>query len=261
MPHDRSERIILLNSFVQPQRVLVLGGGSEIALEIVKQLASPSLQEVILAGPNPESLGRAAASLDSSSRALITCRDFDAADTDSHDGFFAELFKEPLDVVILAFGVLGEQEAFESDPRSAVRVAKINYLGGLSAGLLVADHMMEQGYGRIVVLSSVAGLRARRSNFVYGSTKAGLDVFAQGLADATSGTGVLVHVVRPGFVRTRMTEHLSDKPLATDPSRVAADTVRGMKRGAHTIYSPPAVKYLMGALRVVPRSVFRRLPD
>src|SRR4029450_11965014 len=89
-----------------------------------------------------------------------------------------------------------------------------------------------QGHGTIVVLSSVAGERARRSNFVYGSTKAGLDAFFQGLGDSLVGTGASVMIVRPGFVHTKMTEGLDPAPLATTPEAVAEAIVRGLERGA-----------------------------
>jgi decaprenylphospho-beta-D-erythro-pentofuranosid-2-ulose 2-reductase len=111
-----------------------------------------------------------------------------------------------------------------------------------------------------VVLSSVAGERARRSNFIYGSSKAGLDAFAQGLGDALHGTGVHVMVVRPGFVRTKMTAGRAEGPMATTPEAVATAIEVGLRRRSETVWVPGALRLVMAALRHVPRAVFRRLP-
>jgi decaprenylphospho-beta-D-erythro-pentofuranosid-2-ulose 2-reductase len=116
-----------------------------------------------------------------------------------------------------------------------------------------------QGHGTIVVLSSVAGERVRASNFVYGASKAGLDGFAQGLGDSLRGTGVEVLVVRPGFVHTRMTAGLDAAPLATTPEAVAKAVVEGLARGSHTVWVPAALRFVMIALRHLPRPIFRRL--
>jgi decaprenylphospho-beta-D-erythro-pentofuranosid-2-ulose 2-reductase len=111
-----------------------------------------------------------------------------------------------------------------------------------------------------VALSSVAGERARASNFVYGSTKAGLDAFFSGLADSLVGTGVSVLVVRPGFVRSKMTAGLADAPLATTPDAVAEAIVTGVRAGRHTVWVPGVLRWVMSGLRHTPRAIFRRLP-
>ncbi len=129
----------------------------------------------------------------------------------------------------------------------------------MSAGLAVADQLRAQGHGTLVVLSSVAGVRVRKDNFVYGSTKAGLDGFAQGLGDALQGSGARVMVVRPGFVTTKMTEGLAPAPFSTDADSVAADIVTGLRRGSHTVWSPPVLRAVFGALQLVPRPLWRRL--
>jgi decaprenylphospho-beta-D-erythro-pentofuranosid-2-ulose 2-reductase len=136
----------------------------------------------------------------------------------------------------------------------------VNYVAPVVIGTVLANHMRHQGHGVIVALSSVAGERARRSNYVYGSTKAGLDAFFSGLADSLVGTGVSVLVVRPGFVRSKMTEGLAEAPLATSPEAVADAIVRGIRQGRHTVWVPSAMRWVMSALRHTPRAVFRRLP-
>ena len=104
--------------------------------------------------------------------------------------------------------------------------------------------MRRQGHGHIAVLSSVAGERARAGNFVYGSSKAGLDAFAQGLGDSLAGSGVKVTVIRPGFVHSRMTRGLKSAPFATTPRVVGELAVAGMRKGKHTVWTPGILRYV-----------------
>ena len=127
-------------------------------------------------------------------------------------------------------------------------------------GTVLANHMRGQGHGVIVALSSVAGERARRSNYVYGSTKAGLDAYFSGLADSLVGSGVSVLVVRPGFVRSKMTGGLRAAPLAATPEAVAEAMVAGVRRGRNTGWVPGALRWVMSGLRHTPRAIFRKLP-
>jgi decaprenylphospho-beta-D-erythro-pentofuranosid-2-ulose 2-reductase len=186
---------------------------------------------------------------------------FDAAAPETHDAVIGEVFDQhaDIDVVLLAFGVLGDQAAFDQDPTSAADAATTNYVGAVSSGLAVAERLRRQGHGTLVVLSSVAGERVRADNFVYGSTKAGLDAFAQGLGDSLVGSGASVMVVRPGFVRTSMTEHMDDGPMATTAEAVATDIVAGLKRGAHTVWSPAKLRPVFTVLRHLPRPIWRKV--
>jgi decaprenylphospho-beta-D-erythro-pentofuranosid-2-ulose 2-reductase len=165
-----------------------------------------------------------------------------------------------VDVVLLVAGVLGDQAVFETDVEQAVAAAQVNYVGSMSLAMLSAQHLAEQRHGVLVVVSSVAGERARRSNFVYGSTKAGIDAIGLGLVEVLRGTGARVLVVRPGFVRTRMTAHLPEAPLAVEADDVARAVVDGIRKGKELVYSPPLMRPVMSALRHLPRPVFRRLP-
>jgi decaprenylphospho-beta-D-erythro-pentofuranosid-2-ulose 2-reductase len=245
------------------QSVLVLGGGSDIGLATVRKLVAGRCRTVVLAGRDVEGLEAAAKEL----RALpgaptVEVAAFDACDLDSHEPFVDDVFaRHPdLDLVLVAFGVLGDQERAEHDSRHAVQIAMTNYVGAVSVMVPVARHLREQGHGAMVLLSSVAGERARRSNFVYGSSKAGVDAFAQGLADSMVGSGANVLVVRPGFVRTKMTEGMKAAPLSTTPEAVADAIAEGIASGRTTIWVPPPLRYLMAVLRHLPRPVFRRLP-
>jgi decaprenylphospho-beta-D-erythro-pentofuranosid-2-ulose 2-reductase len=244
-----------------PQTVLVLGGGSEIALATIRALPKSRLSRIVLAGRPGHTREAAASGLVDEGFIGVEAIDFDAADTDAHARIIDAVFDAgDIDLVILAFGVLTDQSAIEDDPTLGVQMATTNYTGAVSAGLHVARRLRAQGHGSLVVLSSVAGDRARRANFVYGSTKAGLDAFAQGLGDALVGSGAHVLVVRPGMVRTRMTAGLPEAPMTTDPDQVAVAIVSGLRKGKSTIYAPGPLRYVMGAIKALPKPVFRRLP-
>lgn len=244
------------------QSVLVLGGASEIALATVRRLVAERTRTVVLAVRNPEASSDAVAELQALGATTVDAVAFDAEDTTSHDAFVDDVFARfgDIDVVLVAFGVLGDQDEAEADGAVATDIARVNYLGAVSVAVPIASRLREQGHGTIVALSSVAGERARRSNFVYGSSKAGFDAFFQGLGDSLVGSGVSVMIVRPGFVHTRMTEGLPPAPLATTPEAVAEAITRGLARGSEVIWVPPALRAVMTVLRHVPRPVFRRLP-
>ncbi|ALV33989.1 decaprenylphospho-beta-D-erythro-pentofuranosid-2-ulose 2-reductase [Streptomyces sp. CdTB01] len=247
------------DAFGLPQSLLVLGGTSEIALATARRLIARRTRVVWLAGRPSPALEAAAAELRALGPEVHTVA-FDALDPGAHEEVLGKVFAEgDVDMVLLAFGVLGDQAGDEREPAAAVRVVQTNYTGAVSAGLVAARALQTQGHGSLVVLSSVAGERARRSNFIYGSSKAGLDAFAQGLGDALHGTGVHVMVVRPGFVRSKMTEGLPETPLATTPESVATAVELGLRRRSETVWVPGALRVVMSALRHVPRGLFRRL--
>ncbi|WEH37599.1 decaprenylphospho-beta-D-erythro-pentofuranosid-2-ulose 2-reductase [Streptomyces sp. AM 4-1-1] len=248
------------DAFGAPQSLLVLGGTSEIGLATARRLIARRTRTVWLAGRPSPTLESAAEELRVLGADVRTVA-FDALDPESHETTLGKVFTEgDIDLVLMAFGILGDQTHDEEEPMSAVRVARTNYTGAVSAGLVCAGALQAQGHGSLVVLSSVAGERARRANFIYGSSKAGLDAFAQGLGDALYGTGVHVMVVRPGFVRSKMTAGTAEAPLATTPDAVAAAIVTGLRRRSETVWVPGALRVVMSALRHVPRPLFRRLP-
>jgi decaprenylphospho-beta-D-erythro-pentofuranosid-2-ulose 2-reductase len=249
------------NSFGEPQTILLLGGNSEIGLAIVRKLVTPTLRHVVLAVRRPAAAEATADDL----RRLgidVSVVEFDAATPDTHSALIADVAARvgDIDVAVLAFGVLGEQGAYEADPALAARVVSVNYSGSVSSGLALAEQMRSQGHGHIVVLSSVAGERVRKANFVYGSSKAGQDGFAQGLGDSLAGTGVHVLIVRPGFVTSQMTAGMEPAPFSTTPDAVAEATVRGLRSNARVVWVPGVLRYVFSLLRHVPAPIFRRLP-
>ena len=120
--------------------------------------------------------------------------------------------------------------------------------------------LRQQGHGRIIVLSSVAGVRVRRANYLYGASKAGLDAFAQGLAEALRDSGASLMIVRPGWVATRMTHGRDPAPFATTPEAVAEDVITGMERSSAVVWSPGSLRPVFAVLRLLPGALWRRLP-
>ncbi|MCQ8189251.1 SDR family NAD(P)-dependent oxidoreductase [Streptomyces rugosispiralis] len=240
-----------------PQSLLVLGGTSEIALATVRRLITRRARTVWPAGRPSPALESAARQLRDLGADTLTVP-FDALAPGAHEVTLGKVFAEgDIDLVLPAFGVLGVQARDETDPPAAVRVAQTNYTGAVSAALICAYAMRRQGHGALVVLSSAAG-RVRGTDFIHASAKAGLDAFAQGLGDALRGTGVHVMVVRPGFVRTKLTAGLRPAPLATTPQAVAEAIEEGLRRRAPAVWAPRALRLTTAARRLLPRSVSRR---
>jgi decaprenylphospho-beta-D-erythro-pentofuranosid-2-ulose 2-reductase len=251
------------DAFGHPQSVVVLGGTSDIAREVVALLIADRGRSVVLAGRDRVALKQAAEGLRRDVTRVETVT-FDAAILDDVDQTVTRCFDaatEAVDLVIVAVGELGTQEPDEVDPGRIARMVTVNFTWPAAALAAVAVQLKRQGHGRIVVLSSVAGFRVRRSNFVYGSAKAGLDGFVQGLSESLRGTGVSVHIVRPGFVRTKMTADRSPAPFAVDASRVASDIVDGLARDQKVIWSPGLLRWVFSALRLLPEGLWRRLPN
>ncbi|MGW3495095.1 SDR family NAD(P)-dependent oxidoreductase [Streptomyces sp. NPDC001020] len=247
------------DTFGTPRSLLILGGTSEIALATARRLVTRGARTAWLAGRPSPSLERAAEHL---RRLGVDTRTvaFDALEPEAHESALGKVFAEgAVDLVLLAFGVLGNQSTDERDPVSAARVAQTNYTGAVSAGLVCAGALQAQGHGSLVVLSSAAGERARRAGFIYGSSKAGLDAFAQGLGDALHGTGVHVMVVRPGFVRTRGMSGQEVGPLSTTPEEVATAIELGLRRRSEVVWVPGTLRLVMSAVRHLPRQMYRRL--
>ena len=242
------------------QSVLVLGGTSEIGLATVRRLVRERARRVVLAVRDISGAETAASEIRGLG-AQVELVAFDALDFGSHGAFVDDVFDRfgDIDLALVAWGVLGDQERLARDHDAAVEAVQVNYTGVVSVSIPLVERLRRQGHGTIVYLSSVAGERARASNFVYGSTKAGMDAFAQGLGDSLADSGVRVMVVRPGFVRTKMTEGLDPAPLSTDADSVADAIADGLRRNAHTVWAPAPLRVVMSGLRHLPRPIFRKL--
>jgi decaprenylphospho-beta-D-erythro-pentofuranosid-2-ulose 2-reductase len=250
----------VLDALGQPQSVLLLGGTSDIAMATVERwLAHRPLSVELAARSGPRR--DAAVTRLTAAGAQVRVHDFDAEQPESHPALVTDVWASgDVDVALVAFGVLRDDDPSWQDHALAVHQARVNYLGAVSTGVLLADRMRQQGHGVIVALSSVAGERVRRSNFVYGSSKAGMDGFFLGLGDALRGSGVRVLVVRPGFVRTKLTAGRDPAPLSVTADDVAEAVVAGVADGSELVWVPRTLRGVMSVLRHVPRPVFRRLP-
>jgi decaprenylphospho-beta-D-erythro-pentofuranosid-2-ulose 2-reductase len=252
----------MLDAVGNPQAILLLGGTSEIGLAICERyLRTASARIVLAAMPDDPGRDDAVALMKAAGAREVELIDFEATDTGSHPKMIEEAFAGgDVDVAIVAFGLLGDAEELWQNQRKAVQIAEINYTAAVSVGVLLGEKMRAQGFGQIIAMSTVAGERVRRSNFVYGSTKAGLDGFYLGLGEALREYGVRVLVIRPGQVRTRMSAHIKEAPLTVDKEDVAELAVNAAAKGKELVWAPPAFRYVMMVLRHIPRPIFRKLP-
>lgn len=239
--------------------VVVFGGRSEIGLEVATRLARG--RTVVLAARGVDRLTAEIATVTAAGAADARAVELDADDLRSHGPLVASIVADhgPIGVAVLAFGILGDQARAEVDAAHAAAIVHTDYTAQVSLLTVLAATMRASDRGAIVVFSSVAGARVRRANYVYGSAKAGLDGFARGLTDALHGCGVRLLLVRPGFVIGRMTEGMSPAPLSSTPAQVADAVVRALATGRDEIWVPRTLGVLVVGLRLLPRSVWRRL--
>jgi decaprenylphospho-beta-D-erythro-pentofuranosid-2-ulose 2-reductase len=248
-------------------RVLLLGGTSEIGLAILSSLNLDPGAEVILAGRDPQRLEATGKSLNRP----VTVVQYDAMDTESHRAFAEEICAGGVpDLVIAATGILIPQQQAERDVRLAAAMIETNFTGHVTVLLAFGEAMRRRGSGTIVVLSSIAAVRPRKFNSVYGATKVGLDAFARGYADSLHGTGVRVLLVRPGFVIGRMTEGMKPAPLSTTPQKVGAAVASALRSGGggsqggggkSVVWVPAPLVGLATVMKLIPRSVWRKLEN
>lgn len=243
-----------------PRVVVIFGGRSEIGLELATRLAPGAT--VVLTARGSHRLGAEVAAVRAAGATAVAPMEFDADDLDSHGPLVDTLIAEfgTIDIAVLAFGILGDQSRAESDAAHAAAIVHTDYVAQVTLLTHLAARMRAAGHGTLVVFSSVAGVRVRRANYVYGSAKAGLDGFASGLADALHGSGVGLLIVRPGFVIGRMTDGMDPAPLSSTPAQVAEATVRALASGRRTVWVPFALRPLFFGMRMLPQVVWRRLP-
>ena len=249
----------MINAVGEPQSLLLLGGTSDIALAIARRYARSGLRVVLAARPSERRTVAAVELIDLGCE--VTEVDLDARDHESHAMTIEQAFAGgDVDIAVIAFGLLGDPERAWQDPDLALELAEVNYAAPVHLGVLLGQRMQAQAHGWIVALSSVAGERVRRSNFVYGSTKAGFDGFFLGLGEALREYGVRVLVVRPGFVKSKMTSGLDEVPLSVTPDQLAEAVVDGINGKRQLVWVPGTLRLVMSGLRHVPRPVFRKLP-
>lgn len=252
------------DAFGRPQRIVVLGGSSDLGRAILERLcASGGVRRVVLAARGSARRDAVAAAVTAAGAESVGVVDLDAENLGGAAQTVARCFLEAeggVDLVVVAVGALGDQARDEDDAQGTLACVVPTYAWPVAALAEVRRRMVQQATGRILVLSSVAGVRVRRANYVYGGAKAGLDQTCLGIAESLRGTGVKLQVLRPGFVRTTMTEGMAPPPLSTGPEAVAAAAVRGLRSDATVLWSPPAMRYAAALLRLLPAALFRRLP-
>ncbi|WP_104482256.1 SDR family NAD(P)-dependent oxidoreductase [Actinokineospora auranticolor] len=240
--------------------VVVLGGRSEIGSEVAARLASGRV--VVLAARRSGELVEEAAALRAAGATEVVPVEFDADDLGAHEEALAGIARAhgPIGTIVVAFGILGDQSRAEAEVDHAVAIVHTDYVAHVSVLTHAANLLRRQGSGELVVFSSVAGVRVRRANYVYGSAKAGLDGFASGLSDALAGSGVRLLLVRPGFVVGRMTTGMSPAPFSSTPAQVAEATVRALRKGRGEVWVPGVLRPVFFGMRLLPRALWRRLP-
>jgi decaprenylphospho-beta-D-erythro-pentofuranosid-2-ulose 2-reductase len=250
----------VIDALGTPQSLLLLGGTSDIAVAIAREYARHRPLRVVVAARPSSRRDDIVAGLEAAG-CTVEALDFEATRAETHSAVVEQAaVGGDIDIAVVAHGILGDPEQAWTDAAAAIQLAEVNYVSPVACGVALAAQIRRQGHGVIVALSSVAGERARRSNFAYGSTKAGMDAFYSGLGTALREYGGRVLVVRPGFVRSKMTEGLDTPPLSTTPEAVARAVVDGVASGAELIWVPKPMRWVMTVVRHLPRPAFRRLP-
>jgi short-subunit dehydrogenase len=241
--------------------VLILGASSSIARAVAHQFARAG-HPIVLAGRDVEDAGRDAADLRLRYGVSAAARRFDATDFASHgelvDGCTTDA-NAPLEGVVVCHGTMAEQDEAARDFAVARRMIDTNYTSAVSILNPLADYFERRKGGFICAVSSVAGDRGRQSNYLYGSTKAALSTYLQGLRNRLGKFGVKVVTVKPGFVDTALTYGRPGMFLVATPQRVGADVFRAVRRGRNVVYTPWFWQGIMGIIKSIPEPVFKRM--
>jgi decaprenylphospho-beta-D-erythro-pentofuranosid-2-ulose 2-reductase len=243
-----------------PPRVLALGATSAIA-EATLRLLAERKASFCLVGRNPQKLGAVRDDLVTRGASAATVYAADLNDTGSHPALLAQAAATlgGIDIALIAHGVLGDQAEAERDYRTAEGVLVTNFLSAVSLVTWLANYFETEKRGTIAVVSSVAGDRGRRSNYVYGASKGGLNVFLDGVRNRIDRAGVQVLTIKPGFVATPMTAHLPPSALFAQPGVVARHILRAIDQGKDVAYVPPFWGAIMLIVRSIPGRIFKRM--
>lgn len=244
----------------EPKRILVLGATSGIAEACIRLWANRG-DTLFLVGRNAHRLAAVAADARTRGAASVDTAVADLDRTEFHGDLLAHAINSlgGLDVAYLALGVLGEQPRAEQSFNDAAQIIHTNYTAPVSLLTWLANYSAQRHAGTIAVLSSVAGERGRKSNYVYGSSKAGLTAFVDGLRNRVDREGVRVMTIKPGPVRTAMTEGMKGQEKFADVNKVAATIVKSIDRGQDIVYVPGQWRLIMAVIRAIPERIFKKL--
>jgi decaprenylphospho-beta-D-erythro-pentofuranosid-2-ulose 2-reductase len=245
----------MLNGTGQFQNVVLFGGNSDIGLAILKKLPMARDSTLILVGRNLN-YSEVASKFPEVNVETI---EFDFKNIDKIDILFSTISKQrDIDVAILAYGYLGEA-GMDISLREMNQQILVNYYGPAMLFSKLFERFRNQKHGKILVITSVAGIRPRISNFVYGSAKSGLDFLVRGSQNESKKNNFTVSILRPGFVESKMTQGLKPPAFSVKPDRVAKDAVKGLLREKKIIYSPAILNYIFMLLRFSPDFIFNKL--
>jgi decaprenylphospho-beta-D-erythro-pentofuranosid-2-ulose 2-reductase len=243
------------------KKVVVLGATSGIAVEVQRQLASRGC-ELLLVARSPQRLAELQADLLIRGARNVFIHPVDLASIERHASLF-EFVKHnfsDFDTVLLAYGSMASQQDSETSVDTLLHELHVNFVSATALLTLFAYDLERRRTGCLAVITSVAGDRGRRSNYVYGSAKGALSLFVQGLRSRLHPAGVRVITIKPGPVQTSMTDHLQNAARFADPQRVASDIVRALgRRSPEVLYTPRIWRYIMTGVKHVPEPVFKRL--
>jgi len=242
------------------RKILVLGATSGIAEAVCRIWASQGAQ-LFLVARNPEKLAVVAADLKTRGAAYVGTAVADLDDTEKH----AELLSHAvnsltgMDVALLAHGILGDQARAEQDFHHAAQILHTNLVAPISLLTWLANYCVQRRAGVLAVLSSVAGDRGRKSNYLYGSSKAGLTAFLAGLRNRIDREGVTVMTIKPGPVKTAMTAGMRGSEKFADVDKVAQSIVSAIDKRVDTVYVPFQWAPIMWVVRSIPERIFKKL--
>jgi decaprenylphospho-beta-D-erythro-pentofuranosid-2-ulose 2-reductase len=245
------------------ENVVVVGATSGIARALCEQLAGRKCG-LLLAGRDLEELERCAADLRIRFQVDVCVEHFDASNFEHYREFVHRSMKrfasEP-EGFIVCYGVLPDQEEAQQEMDILRHSFDVNLVSVAALLEIVAAHFERRGFGYVAAISSVAGDRGRQSNYLYGSPKAGLSAYLQGLRNRLYRSGVHVLTIKPGFVATRMSAgRVNPKsPLLAAPQRVARQIDRAIRRRRNVIYTPGIWRLIMCVICAIPEAIFKRL--
>lgn len=238
--------------------VLILGARSDMARACAQAFAERG-HPIQLAARDPGLLDQMKTDLELRHRVEVTCHAFDVLDLAGHGAFLDGLPQEPR-IAICAVGLMGEQDNNEADMDAHSRVLRTNFEGPAAIFAELANRFGARGSGCLVGISSVAGLRGRATNYVYGAAKAGFTAYLSGLRNRLAGLGVHVITVLPGFVNTAMTADLDlPEKLTAEPEEVATAILRAVDKQKNVIYVRPIWQLVMTIICNIPEPVFKKL--
>ncbi len=238
--------------------VLIIVAKSDIAKACAREYAKHGY-DLCLAARNVNELSEFAQDVTTRTQKSVKLLELDILDYKSHQGFYDSIEEKPLGV-ISAVGYLGEQEKAQSDFEEAKRIMDTNYTGVVSLFNIIADDFEKRRSGFIVGISSVAGDRGRKSNYIYGSAKAALSAYLSGLRNRLYDAQVHVLTVKPGFVATKMTEDMDlPEKLTAQPDEVASDIFNAQQKGKNVLYTKWIWRWVMLIICSIPEFQFKKM--